>query len=138
MKTYIYIIITLAFISCHSDDGDSHNPYFNPPEWLIGTWDHSQETAFGKSYIITNKTVILEYQNGDHLDYKEHLMKNPNETLIEHEISDTEYRYTIRDKSSYETLGDYTVTFVKISNNELRQTIETMHSISTSTYYKRN
>ncbi len=138
MKNYIYITIFLTLISCQNDDTNIDNSSFNPPDWLIGTWDNSYETAFLKTYIITNNNVILEYQNNDLLDYTEFINKSSDNTLIEHEITENKYRYTIRNKLPDGEISDYEVSFVKVSNNELKLYITIPTSMTSSTYYKRN
>jgi len=105
-------------LSCSSDDSQTVVT-FSPPEWLIGTWNHENPEAVLQTYVVSENNVTLIYPNGNQLDYSEHINNNSSKSLVENEITDTRYSYTINDENLSDFEEDYYVVFEKNSDTEI-------------------
>ena len=68
IKKLLPLIFTLTLFSCDNSDSID-NSIFNPPNWLLGTWNNELETAFLKTYIISNNNVVLINQDNQETNY---------------------------------------------------------------------
>lgn len=61
MKTILYsILLFLFFISCADTEVAEPEPSMNPPEWLIGSWLHSDSTSIIEKMIVSESDIVLE------------------------------------------------------------------------------
>lgn len=136
VKKILSSILILMLFACSTDDSiDSVT--FNPPNWLIGVWDNESETAFLKTYIITDDAVILINQGGQNTNYSELIENDPYRTLIELEISNTVYKYNIIIDIPESLSSDYIVTFNKITDTDLLLNVNVNNESSVQmTYFK--
>ncbi len=135
-KKSLTLIFILILISCDNSNS-TDNSTFNPPNWLLGTWNNELETAFLKTYIISNDNVVLINQEDQETNYSELIENDPNRTLVEIENSNSIYKYKIIVDMPNGFPSDYIVTFNKISELELMLEVRiTNVSYSQMTYFK--
>jgi len=118
MKKIILILITSATLSCSGDDNKSsqNNTYFNPPEWIQGTFKQSSDANLGVGFKFTDNDFCNVIVNATQC-YKEQLQSFSNVggvADVEETITDTEYAVEI-------TLQSSTVyyRFLKISSTKI-------------------
>lgn len=113
--TTLLLVLLLFLTSCSSDDDNS---LFNPPNWLIGTWEINSETDGITKFVFTRNNIVHEKQNGLTLDYTEEYTNSFGSTIEELTISSSEYSL-ISTNLSGAISSTVTTTFVRISDTEI-------------------
>ncbi|MBK5213107.1 MAG: hypothetical protein JJE55_05545 [Flavobacteriaceae bacterium] len=124
---YFFLCIFFFVLSSCSKK-DIENDSFTPPDWLIGTWDHENPQAILKTYIVTTDNIVLEYPNGDLLDYGARARENDGYYIREITNNDAEYKYELVDEYNSDPEQAYIVTFRKVSDNQITNVNSLQHT----------
>ena len=61
MKKFSYLLsITLFIFSCKPEDSVTPDLVLNPPDWFIGTWNHSDSSSIVEKMTVSSSNVIVE------------------------------------------------------------------------------
>ena len=61
MNKIILILLVVTFFSCDkTPESAKPEPSLSPPQWFIGTWNHSDSTGVIESLIVSEKDVVVE------------------------------------------------------------------------------
>ena len=61
MKTLIPLLTLFVFLfSCKPNEIVKPEPSMSPPEWLIGSWLHSDSTSVTEKMIVSEDDIVLE------------------------------------------------------------------------------
>ena len=117
---YLYFVLFLALIACSSSDESSNNSnqFFNPPNWIQGTWGQINDDPY---YEIPNfrfkSDDFCTIASNTELCFKESLTLSANnggDVNVEENITSTSYEVTINQIS--QTIN---FKFIKISDNNI-------------------
>lgn len=122
-KQIILLLIATIMLSCSSDDksSDSKSNLFNPPTWIQGKWLYKNDiSTVGYNF---KKDDVCQLIPGIENCFKQGIQVYDGtqiHTNVTEKITDNDYEV------SY-TIGSQTFNFhfVKISNNQIKETINT-------------
>ena len=118
MKNLFYLLIVLTIFSCSSSDDDnnnnnSDNNAFHPPTWIHGSWSFDEEIINGFKF--TDDIFCSTYLTNVNC----FLTQETPEYIVDEEISDTNYEFTIILKSNGQVIQTNTYHFIKIDSDHI-------------------
>ena len=119
MKKAFLIIILISHLSCNKESSNDV-VLFNPPNWIIGTWDHENPNAALQTYVISENNVIVFDPNNNQTNYSQTIANDPLKTLEERIISNERYNFVILSELPNGDFSEYNVEMTKVSNNEFK------------------
>jgi hypothetical protein len=135
-KSFLFIILSVLSYSCSSSDDENNNQnsnYFNPPYWIIGTWQ--QEGSINSNgYIFRNDDFLLMSPVSGNFSFKEALSQtssvggNASTTEV---ISNTIYNVNITQLSN-----TYIYNFRKINDTKIEWVNDPMGDLVETFYIK--
>lgn len=76
-KLLFFLSISVFIFSCRPDDTEIPAPVLNPPDWFIGTWNHSDSsTVLKKMTVIFSNLIIENLQKTSSIDYIDYFRQN--------------------------------------------------------------
>lgn len=115
----VLCVVTIGLLTNGCTKNDTNNSTFNPPDWIIGTWDNKSEQAFLSTYIFTEDNALLVNINGETTDYTKSFA-NSEATVTEPIITEETYKYIV--KHSFKDMfgvDETQLTYKKISETEI-------------------
>jgi len=76
-KLLFFLSISVFIFSCRPDDTEIPAQVLNPPDWFIGTWNHSDSSTVLKKMTVSSSNLIIEnLQNASSIDYIDYFRQN--------------------------------------------------------------
>lgn len=117
----LIVVCVAIFFSCSSSDDDTNSRFFNPPNWIQGTWLHIDNDVIVGGYQFTSDNFIsILGDNQLRTNFKELLEIQANaggNTNVIETITDNEYSFTIDQEVQSQSFS-----FYKVSENEIEST----------------
>lgn len=113
MKKLLYLLISILFFGCSSDDSKNDSSTLNPPAWIQGKWamgEEEEETGYE-----FKSNDWCSYMPGVSSCWKSAIESSHGQTTVEETITDNSYITKLK-------VGGITITytFTKMSATKIR------------------
>lgn len=131
ISIFIIIYISILFnISCTKDDDVATSSSFNPPNWILGTWQDKNEpewSQIGGFKFTKNSIIDLDINGSEIINYSESLKTGLNSGIINIEEITTSNSYQVKVITSGVSSLNYN--FNKGSENTIFYELNSTYSV---------